>query len=91
MSVTSVLIVALNSVLKARLVEGIKVATSVADAYVTCPATLAPPGPVTVNVDLLIVAGFIALLKVALTMVLLGQTATLPSAGVTDVTVGGVC
>jgi hypothetical protein len=34
------------------------------------------------------VAGFIALLNVALTVALLGQVATLPSGGVTSVTVG---
>src|SRR5436305_8594667 len=36
------------------------------------------------------VAGFIALLNVALIMAVLGQTPTLPFSGVTEVTVGGV-
>jgi hypothetical protein len=51
---------------------------------------LAPPGPVTVNVEVLMVAGFIGLLKVALTTAVFGQTPTLPFGGVTTVTVGGL-
>ena len=46
------------------------------------------PGPVKVKVVVLIVAGFIASLKVAVTTVL-GQTPTAPASGVTEITVGG--
>jgi hypothetical protein len=56
---------------------------------VTCPATLAPP-EVNVNVEVLIVAGFMLLLKVALTTAVFGQTRVEPSGGVRKVTVGGV-
>ena len=58
--------------------------------YVTEPATLAPPVPDKVNVDVLMVAGFIALLKVALIMAVPGQIPVLPFAGVTRTTEGGV-
>src|ERR1700686_1259929 len=52
---------------------------------------LAPPAPVTVKVVVLIVPGFIALLKVALMMTpLLGQTPVEAFSGVTDSTEGGV-
>jgi hypothetical protein len=47
------------------------------------------PGPVNVKVVVLIVAGFIATLKAAVTAVL-GQTPTAPARGVTEITVGGV-
>src|SRR5436309_5644263 len=53
------------------------------------PSTL-PPGPAKVKVGLLMVAGFMSLLKVALIMAVLGQTPTLPLSGVTRTTVGGV-
>jgi hypothetical protein len=53
------------------------------------PATLAPPVPVNVNVEALIVAEFIALLNVALTTAVLGQVVKLPFGGVTTVTEGG--
>jgi len=46
------------------------------------------PGPVKVKVVVLIVAGFIASLKVAVTTVL-GQTPAAPLGGVTEITVGG--
>ena len=55
-----VAIVAVNVVLGARLTVGVKVAVWVATAYDASPATLAPPGPVKVNVEELMVAGFIA-------------------------------
>jgi hypothetical protein len=42
-----------------------------------------------VNVAVVMVAGFIALLNVALMMAVLAQTPVLPFAGVTRVTVGG--
>jgi hypothetical protein len=58
---------------------------------VTVPATLVVPGPIKVNVEGLMVAGFIALLKVALIIAVSGQTDTLLfGGGVTSVTVGGV-
>ena len=46
--------------------------------------------PVKVNVEALSVAGFIALLNVALTMAVLEQTLGEASSGVTDVAVGKV-
>jgi len=45
------------------------------------------PGPVNVKVVVLIVAGFIASLKVAVTTVL-GHKPTAPARGVTEITVG---
>jgi hypothetical protein len=58
---------------------------------VTAPFTLAPPGPVKVKVVVLTVAGFIALLKVALMIIpLFGQTPVEAFSGVTEITVGGV-
>ena len=56
----------------------------------TAPATLVAPGPVSLNVEVLMVAGFIGLLKVALTTAVFGQTPTLPLGGVTTVTVGAL-
>jgi hypothetical protein len=70
-------------VLSARGLDGVNVAVDA--AYVTTPVTGVVPGPVKVKVVVLIVAGFIASLKVAVTAVL-GQT---PFAGVTEITVGG--
>jgi len=54
---------------------------------VTVPATGVAPGPVTVKVAALIVAGFIASLNVAETRVFTG-TAVAPLAGTVEVTVG---
>jgi hypothetical protein len=70
------------------LAAGVNVATDPVAAYVTVPLTEVPPGPVTVKVEELIVAAFIAWLKVA---VRADVTATPVAAlrGVTDVTVGG--
>jgi hypothetical protein len=51
-------------VLLARLAVGVNVA--VVPLYATVPATAVPPGPVSVKVVVLIEAGFIASLKVAL-------------------------
>ena len=51
---------------------------------------MAPPGPAKVKVEVLMVAGFIALLNVVLIMATPEQTPTSPFAGVTRVTVGGV-
>lgn len=92
MSVAPVVIVAVKVVLAERAAEGVKVAVLVDSTYVTAPATLAAPGPPNVKVEVLIVAGFIALLNTAVitTGLALGQTPTLPSGGVTKVTVGGV-
>jgi hypothetical protein len=56
---------------------------------VTDPGTLVPPA-VKVNVVVSIVAGFIALLNVAVITTGVGQTRVEPAAGVTEVTVGGV-
>jgi hypothetical protein len=58
-----VVIVAVYTVLYARTGLGVNVA--VTPLYETVPAT-APPGPVTVKVDPLIVTAFIASLNVAL-------------------------
>ena len=52
------------------------------------PATGVAPGPVTVNVVALIVAGFMALLNVA-EMVVLTATAVAPLTGIMETTVGG--
>src|SRR5580704_6034847 len=53
------------------------------------PVTAVPPGPVTLNVAAVIVAGFIAVLKVAL-MVVVMATFVAPLAGMVDTTVGPV-
>jgi hypothetical protein len=53
-----VVIVAVNKVLVARTADGVNVA--VVPTKVTVPATGVAPGPVTVNVAALIVAGFMA-------------------------------
>ena len=72
----------------ARLVAGGKIAVLLAELYVTCPDTVAPFGPTNVNVVASIVDGFIALLKVAVTMVL-GHAPLAPLGGATEMTVGG--
>jgi hypothetical protein len=87
-SAAPVVIVAVKGVVGARATVGVKVATFVAATYETVPATLAPFA-VKVNVVVLIVAGFIALLNVAVTTAAFGQTSKLPFGGVTAVTVGG--
>jgi hypothetical protein len=89
-SVAPVVTVAVNVVFAIRLAEGVNVAISVDELYVTCPETFVEPGPVNVKVALLIVAGFIALLNVAVMRSVFGQTRVDASSGVTDVTVGGV-
>jgi hypothetical protein len=85
-SCAPVVIVAVNNVLVASVVAGVKVA--VVPAKVTIPATGVAPGPVNVNVDALIEAGFIASLNVAETVV---STATpvAPFTGIVEMTVGG--
>jgi hypothetical protein len=83
-------IVAVKVVLGVRLAAGgVKVAIRFVGSRATVPDTL-PLGPLKVNVVVLIVAGFIALLNVAVIIAMLGQTTELPFGGVTVVTVGGV-
>jgi len=77
-------------VFSARGLEGVKVATRPAESRETVPATL-PLGAVKVNVAAVIVAGFIALLNVAVIAgVALGQTTVEPTGGVTEATPGVV-
>jgi hypothetical protein len=74
-------------VLTVRALDGVKVAVD--PANVTTPATATGGVPaVKVKVVVLIVAGFIASLKVAVTAVL-GQMPTARFRGVTEITVGG--
>jgi hypothetical protein len=84
-SFAPVVIVAVNRVLVARTGDGVNVA--VVPAKVTVPATGVAPGPVTVNVAALIVAGFMALLKVA-EIVVLTPTPVAPLTGTVETTVG---
>jgi hypothetical protein len=72
-------------VLLARLAVGVNVATR--PEYVTVPET-APAGPVSVKVDELIVAEFIASLKVAVSAWLI-DTFVAAFTGTVAVTVGG--
>jgi hypothetical protein len=88
-SVAPVVIVAVYIVLSARTLEGVKVAVVPAAAYVTVPATGVVPGPVNVKVVPLIVAGFIATLKVAVTSVL-GHTPLAGLRGVAETTIGAL-
>jgi len=82
--------VAVKVVLGVRLAAGgVKVAIVSVESRETVPDTL-PLGPLKVNVVVLIVAGFIALLNVAVIIAMLGQTTALPFGGVTVVTAGGV-
>ena len=92
MSATPVVIVAVNLVLGVRLAAGgVKVAILVDGSYATVPVTFAPlEATAKVNVEVLIVVAFIALLNVAVIIATLGQTRVEPSGGVTEVTVGGV-
>jgi hypothetical protein len=53
----------------ARTADGVNVA--VEPLYATVPATAVPPGPVTVKVAVVIEAEFIAMVKVAVTVVLM--------------------
>jgi hypothetical protein len=53
----------------ARTAEGVNVA--VKPLYVTTPVTAVPPGPARVKVPAVIEAGLIAMLKVAVTLVLI--------------------
>jgi hypothetical protein len=74
-------------VLYASAAVGVNVATL--PEYETAPGTAIPPGPVSVKVELEIVDGLIARLKVAVTVVLV-TTLVAPWAGVTDTTPGRV-
>jgi len=85
-SFAPVVIVAVNKVLLARIAVGLKVA--VVPEYVTAPATGVAPGPVTVKVTPVMVAGFMASLKVAEIRVLTA-TAAAAFAGTVETTVGG--
>ena len=76
-------------VLGARFAVGVKSALSLPAAYVTAPATAAPPGPVMVKVVPLMVAAFIAVLNVADTLWLVG-TAVAPFAGIVERMVGAL-
>ena len=90
MSAAPVVIVAVKLVLGVRLAAGgVKVAIVPVESRATVPVTL-PPGPLKVNVVVLIVAGFIALLNVAVIIATLGQTRVEPFGGVTEATAGGV-
>jgi hypothetical protein len=64
-----------------------KVATDPAAAYDTVPATATPPGPASRKVEVLIDAGLMALLKVAMTGELT-ETPVAPCAGDVDITAG---
>jgi hypothetical protein len=65
----------------------VKVAVSLDATYVTTPATGVVPGPVKVKVVSVIVAGFIATLKVAVTGAL-GHTPVAAARGATGLTIG---
>jgi hypothetical protein len=85
--VTPVVMVAVYKVLLARAVAGVKVATLPEASYVTVPVTAVVPGPASVKVEVLIVAGAIASLKVA-RMAWLTGTLTARLAGTVEMTVG---
>jgi hypothetical protein len=91
-SAAPVVIVAVKEVFGVRLAAGgVKVAILVVASYATVPVTFAPLEVLAkVNVEVLIVAGFIALLNVAVIIVTLGQTTVEPAVGVSEVTVGAV-
>jgi len=63
-----VVIVAVNVVLGARFAVGVNVSEFPTVEYATRPATGVEPGPISEKVVELIVAGFISVLKVALTI-----------------------
>ena len=86
---TPVVIVAVKAVFTARAFMGVKVATRPVESREGVPGTFAPLESAKVNVAVVIVRGFIALLNVAVMIVVLGQATVVPLAGVTAVTVGG--
>jgi hypothetical protein len=75
-------------VLAARLADGVKMAALLVASYVIFPLTITELGPVRVKVELVIVEGSIASLKVAEIIVLVH--APLAPVGATELTVGGV-
>ena len=79
----------MNKVLAASALVGVKIAAEPETAYTTVPGTTTPPGAVSVNVVPLIVAGFIASLKVAATAWLVG-TPVAPLTGFVETTEGAV-
>ena len=85
-SFAPVVIVAVNKVLLERTAVGVNVA--VIPAKVTAPTTGAAPGPVTVKVVPVIVAGSIASLNVAVIIVLTAAPVA-PFTGTVEITVGG--
>src|SRR5579863_9365314 len=85
-SFAPVVMVAVNTVLLARIADGVNVA--VLTAWVTVPATGVAPGPVTVKVVPLIVVAFMASLNVA-EIVVLTATPVAPVTGTVETTVGG--
>jgi hypothetical protein len=86
-SFAPVAIVAVYSVPPARGAAGVNVA--VVPEYATAPVTEAPPGAVTVKVDVFIVVASIAVLKVAVTICVMG-TPIAAFAGTVEATVGAV-
>src|SRR5208282_1272315 len=88
-SVAPVVIVAVYAVFKTRGPDGVKVAVSLAAAYVTTPSTGVGPGAVKVKVVVSIVDAFIALLKVMFTTVFWQEPAA-ALGGPSESTVGGV-
>jgi hypothetical protein len=87
-SCAPVVIVAVYGVLSARRFEGVKVATVSVASRATVPMTAVPP-VANLKVPVLIVEGFIALLKVAVTTAPWQMPVAAP-AGTTETTVGGV-
>jgi hypothetical protein len=83
----SVVIVAVYRLLSARALDGVK--TAVTPAKVTVPVTAVACGPATLNDEMLIVAGSIGSLNVAVILLLI-CTPVSPFAGIVEVTVGAV-
>ena len=88
-SVAPVAMVAVYWVLGRRLAFGVNVAMKSSALYDTVPTTEVDPGPVRVKVEVLIVSGFIASLKVPLTAALM-STFVAVFAGDVDTNCGGV-
>jgi hypothetical protein len=74
-------------VLAVRLAVGVKIAVLLAATYVTAPPTAVPPGPVTVNVAVVMVVGFIGSLKAA-EIAWFSGTPVARFTGIVEVTVG---
>jgi hypothetical protein len=87
--VTPVVTVAVYKVRGVRLLVGVRVTILFTALKVTAPPTGVVPGPVRVNVEAVIVAGFIASSNIAVIAVLSATPVALLR-GVTAVTVGGV-